>query len=207
MNINIVLSDRLLLWKVISLYIPITEFLESDWKYQRCPFHDDENPSAVLHVNDDDGIERLYCYSPECNRQYTSYDYIKKVIKQDPFYFLRSRFSDEELELILSVVRVNKDKRVNHKLGRVKLSLDFLKEDNFNLVKFLNLVYKGAKIGGFKYYRFLPENLKSQLSREQIKRIDVLFINDYVLYDYRDGFLFLEKEDQKVKINREGVEV
>lgn len=82
--------------KFISYFIPISYFFGGD-TYQNvlCPFHMDSTPSAKL-FRDEDNTSRLFCFA--CRRQFTSYDYIKKVIGKNPVLYLREIFPEEKLD-------------------------------------------------------------------------------------------------------------
>lgn len=79
--------------------IPITDFLTGFvGSSVPCPFHGDTTPSAKI-FHDPDGTVRLHCFAE--HRQFTSYDYVKKILKQRPASFLRKKFNEQELEGIL----------------------------------------------------------------------------------------------------------
>lgn len=93
-------KDRRLLYRFISLHLPITSFFAGDGfdisRNVKCPFHGDDTPSARIFDGDEDGLARLYCYA--CRRQYTSYDYLKQVLKVNPAMYIRQFYSDTELD-------------------------------------------------------------------------------------------------------------
>ena len=82
--------------------IPITDFLTGlVGSSVPCPFHGDSTPSAKI-FHDLDGTVRLHCFAE--HRQFTSYDYVKHILKQRPSTFLRKKFTEQELEGILRKV-------------------------------------------------------------------------------------------------------
>lgn len=82
--------------------IPITDFLTGfEGSSVPCPFHGDTTPSAKI-FHDPDGTVRLHCFAE--HKQYTSYDYVKQILKQRPASFLRKKFNEQELEGILKKV-------------------------------------------------------------------------------------------------------
>jgi hypothetical protein len=57
------LDNRILAAKVVGYLLPISELLGSPVGMVLCPFHTDSQPSAKIYREDEDGIERLFCYS------------------------------------------------------------------------------------------------------------------------------------------------
>lgn len=94
-------KDRRMLYKFVSLEVPISDFFGGDTfelgRNVECPFHGDSTPSARIFSGDADGIVKLYCYA--CRRQYSSYDYIRKVLNEDPAMYMRKKFSLTDLGL------------------------------------------------------------------------------------------------------------
>ena len=94
-------KDRRMLYKFVSLEVPISDFFGGDTfelgRNVECPFHGDSTPSARIFAGDADGVVKLYCYA--CRRQYSSYDYIRKVMNEDPAMIMRRRFSKAELDM------------------------------------------------------------------------------------------------------------
>ncbi len=89
-----------LLRRVFSELHPLTYFAEfsRDRRQYRCPFHDDTNPSAQLHTNDDDGVEKLWCFA--CRKQFYSYDYVRMHRPDlDLVQLLEQEASTQELEV------------------------------------------------------------------------------------------------------------
>lgn len=75
---------------MVNRGIHLTDLLDREVNGRReirCPFHPDTRPSAKLYTDDPDGIQKIWCHV--CMKQYTSWDYIQKVLKQDPVSFLR----------------------------------------------------------------------------------------------------------------------
>lgn len=86
-------ADPLLLWRVVSRAVDITEFIPYQRSNIYCPFHDDTNkPSAMFKVADQDQIEKIHCFV--CNKQYTSYDYIKRILELKPIDYLFDKVPD-----------------------------------------------------------------------------------------------------------------
>lgn len=73
-----------------------------------CPFHGDRTPSARVHF-DPDGVERIWCFT--CHKMYTSFDYVKLVLGQDPRQYLRSNVAQRELALRTRGFRYTPQKR------------------------------------------------------------------------------------------------
>jgi len=79
--------------------IPISEFLKVSRGNVACPFHVDSTPSSRVY-EDKDGIARLFCYS--CGFQYMGFDYIKKILGEDPTAYFLARFPKTVLEAALA---------------------------------------------------------------------------------------------------------
>jgi hypothetical protein len=95
-------ENRLLLSKVIGYLIPISELLNTDAKMVLCPFHVDSRPSAKIYSDDEDGIERLFCYS--CRRSYTSYNLLKDR-SRNPLRVLFDNFPDGAIRAAIDAVK------------------------------------------------------------------------------------------------------
>lgn len=61
-----------------------------------CPFHDDHSPSAKI-FKDEDGVQRLWCFTE--NRQYSTADYVRLILKQNLITFLMSHFDKDLLRM------------------------------------------------------------------------------------------------------------
>jgi hypothetical protein len=95
-------ENRILLSKVVGYLIPISSVLNTDEKMVLCPFHVDSRPSAKIYSEDEDGIERLYCYS--CRRFYTSYDLLKDRNKS-PIHVLFNNCSLASIRAAIDAVK------------------------------------------------------------------------------------------------------
>lgn len=91
-------NNKKILKDIVSKNFPLTSFMDEKYGAMYCPFHDDKKgkkPSAKLYLDDEDNIERLYCFSE--NKQFTSYEYIIQVMHLDPLqYFLGNSSLDED---------------------------------------------------------------------------------------------------------------
>lgn len=70
-----------LLQKVVGYLFPISQFY-GNRKMVVCDWHPDTTPSAKIFTEDEDGIEKHYCFS--CRRMRTSYHYLKQIAGKDP---------------------------------------------------------------------------------------------------------------------------
>lgn len=66
-----------------------------------CPFHDNRNTPSAKFYFDEDGITRLNCFSE--HKQYTSFDYLKLVMRVDPLKYLQQHYTDKELSDIIKI--------------------------------------------------------------------------------------------------------
>lgn len=95
-------SDRLKLKQVFDTLIDLKEFLtEKDIHSANCYciFHGDTGkPSATFHdgSTEEDGIDKLWCYV--CRRNYTAYNYVTKILEENPISYLLKYFSKEFLD-------------------------------------------------------------------------------------------------------------
>jgi len=118
-----------------SRAVPLTEFIEDVKAVSAsvpCPFHSDSTPSAKLFF-DEDGTVRLYCFTE--HRQFTSFDYVTKIMGEDPILFLTRRFSESEMEGILHKVTFSISTRP------IIVDLDEAAEHLPNVEEFLAKVY------------------------------------------------------------------
>jgi hypothetical protein len=88
-------ENRIKASRLVGYLIPITDLLESKAKMQICSFHADSRPSAKIYTEDEDGIERLYCYS--CRRSFTSFHLLKERGK-DPIRVLYDSFPESVID-------------------------------------------------------------------------------------------------------------
>lgn len=90
------ISNEYRMRKFISYLIPISSLVGGETtRNVCCPFHMDNTPSAKL-FRDEDGTSRLFCFA--CQKQFTSYDYIKQVVHKNPVLYLRELFPEEKLD-------------------------------------------------------------------------------------------------------------
>lgn len=109
-------ENRLFLSKVVGYLIPISQFIGQE-RMVPCPFHLDSRPSAKVYSDDQDGIERLFCYG--CRKNFTSYHYIKDVLAKDPYKVLFDSFSETAIRVAYEAVKeevVLKDSSEHHSL-------------------------------------------------------------------------------------------
>ena len=122
-------ADRKLYFLVVSNLFDISDFLgrseNSIGTKYCCPFHHDDTPSAKL-FKDDDGFERLYCFS--CRKQFTSYHYISKVLNEYPLSYLFKNSSPQEIRS--SIIRIKKNTKEEKKVSiNYESYKDILKEE------------------------------------------------------------------------------
>lgn len=103
--------DKELLKNVFNSFFSLSEFITvQEQGSMYCPFHDDERggkPSAKFY-RDDDGIERIYCYSE--GRQYTAYDCVVKLLNKNPLQYLLTNVSLMDLEESIAENQINNNK-------------------------------------------------------------------------------------------------
>ena len=113
-----------------------------------CPFHDNRNTPSAKFYNDEDGIIRLNCFSE--HRQYTSYDYLRLVMKVDPLKYLKSHYSDKELDDIVNLMETSNGFEFyqdEEKLDEIYNKwIDSLED----VPTFLDSIYKGYNLRDYK---------------------------------------------------------
>ena len=98
-----------------------------------CPFHDNHNTeSAYIHRNDDDGVQRIFCYN--CRKQFTSFDYYKEILGQNPLTYILENLNRDEIEAYLR-------DETELQLSMVDEIDNMWIDSNENLVAFINNVY------------------------------------------------------------------
>lgn len=87
--------------RIIEITLPLTQLGKFKVGSMFCPFHlNTDTPAAQFHNNDADGIQRIWCFS--CKRQYTSYDYLTKILKQDAINYIYTYFTPDQIQEILA---------------------------------------------------------------------------------------------------------
>lgn len=95
-------ENRLMAAKLVGYLIPITEVLGSTAHQILCPFHQDSRPSAKIYTEDEDGVERLFCYS--CRKSFTSFHLLKEYGK-DPIKVLFESFPESVISATWSSMK------------------------------------------------------------------------------------------------------
>lgn len=89
---------------LVNSYYSLSEFLDLNTMGAIfCPFHDDRSggkPSAKFYIDDDDGIEKIWCFSER--KMFYAWHYIKLILRQDPLLMLVRDFSEQELMTAIS---------------------------------------------------------------------------------------------------------
>lgn len=119
---------------IVARMIPLSDFIQESSYNIFCPFHHDvHKPSAKTFYNDEDGIQKLYCY--RCHRLYTSYDYLKLVLEENPIAYLRERFTEKDVMVALSTLEERKiDNDLVNKIHNLSLGK--------STVEFIELLYR-----------------------------------------------------------------
>lgn len=123
---------------LVSRLIPISILYGHKNGKVLCPFHDDIKPSAKIH-EDDDKIERLYCFS--CRKQFTSWHYLKLILGiEDLIQYLRSNFDLETLEEYAKIITLARDSVIDIKRRAIP---NFKKTEDIN--EFIQQIYLNEK--------------------------------------------------------------
>lgn len=129
------LENRDLLKEIIINMIPLSNFVGISDGSTYCPFHQDVRHKSAKIYEDEDGISRMYCFG-QCQTQYTSYDYIVKILKQNPFTYLLSKYSSLRILEAINNYK-NHSETENIKVNYVKMKI----QNSENLVQFIDNVY------------------------------------------------------------------
>lgn len=89
---------------LVNSYYALTDFIElHEFGSCFCPFHDDTSggkPSAKFYKDDEDGIEKLWCFSER--KMFTAFEAIKLILHQDPILMLTKEIPEQELILAVN---------------------------------------------------------------------------------------------------------
>jgi hypothetical protein len=133
-------KDKNTLREVISRVIPISELMDAETEHNLyCPFHDDEGggkPSAKIYRHDQDGVEKLWCYSE--GRFYTSYDYITLVEEGNPMSTLMKQDNLPDLKPIVQDIQ---NQQENFRQEQAK-EIRELARKNPSFVSFFDKLYE-----------------------------------------------------------------
>lgn len=90
---------------IIERLIPFEELVDVSFGNVFCPFHNNKITKAAKFYLDDDNVVRLYCFSE--HRTYTSFDYLKLIKNVNPLDYLKSRYSEKELDKLVEILEHN----------------------------------------------------------------------------------------------------
>ena len=125
-----------MLKSIITNLFPISGFIGIREGSTYCPFHMDKSHKSAKIYEDEDGVSRLYCFG-QCQTQYTSYDYIKKIKLDNPINFLIKHIP--QLKILESIDNYQQTNVVdNSKTDYVKMKYQHSGGD---LVKFIDDIY------------------------------------------------------------------
>ena len=135
-ELSILYEDKRIASEVVAGLVPLSKFLNKSEGTVFCPFHADYNHKSAKIYKDEDDVSRLFCFG-QCRRQYTSYHYIQKVLKQNPVYYL---LRNVNISLVLMAIQ-------KHQVGLsvVNEKEEFVKEKfklyNYSPARFIDAVY------------------------------------------------------------------
>ena len=133
---NFLSSNNLLLSKVFPAFFNLSEFLElSEYGVMFCPFHDDRNKPSAKFFKDSDGIERIYCYSER--KQFTSYDYVKLILEENPLFKLLNEYDIDD------IVEVTNELMNNDTLKIMRSRLKDISYQEMSILDFIDLISLG----------------------------------------------------------------
>lgn len=126
---------------IIERLIPFEELMDVSFGTVYCPFHDNTRTKAAKFYLDDDNVVRLFCFAE--NKTYTSYDYLRLIENVNPVDFLKSKYSDKELNKLMTILENNNcfDDFVNSDVLNDVNNKWVDSEENLKI--FLDDIYKG----------------------------------------------------------------
>lgn len=107
-----------------------------------CPFHENhESPAAKVYYNEDKDINTIHCFS--CGRQFTSYDYIERIIQQKPYeYLINNANLNNLLEVVEAVEKGYLDLRDSYNEQRLTYINNTYEEVNNNTIEYISRLYR-----------------------------------------------------------------
>ena len=94
--------------KLVERLIPFESLVDVGYGNCFCLFHENKHTKAAKFFHDDDGVTRLQCWGI-CGRQFTAFDYITMIMKQDPLKLINKEYTKKELNDILKVLKESGD--------------------------------------------------------------------------------------------------
>lgn len=131
-------SNHLLLSKVFTAFYNLSDFLElCEYGAMFCPFHEDKNKPSAKFFKDDDGVERIYCYAER--KQFTSYDYVKLILEENPMIKLLKECD------INDIVEITSELLNNNNLKIMRSKLVGIQYQDMPVNEFVELISFGDK--------------------------------------------------------------
>lgn len=129
-------TNPVMLYDLVVNLIPISSFIGIKEGTIYCPFHQDTNHKSAKIYDDVDGVSRVYCFG-QCQTQYTSYEYIKRILRKRPVDYICSNLSKIDIEKHIKnyAERPNVD---NKKIEYVKSKYE---KSQGNIIDFIDYVY------------------------------------------------------------------
>ena len=121
---------------LVEMYYNLTDFVDLPTMGSTyCLFHDDRNkPSAKFFADDEDGIQKMYCFV--CHRQYTAYDYIKLILHQNPIQRLVNEIPEKEL---LDAIKDYISNAGKFEIRKSKLNKDYKKMSEKDFIQYISI--------------------------------------------------------------------
>ena len=162
-------NNRHLLKRVFSSLIPWSYFAEGQHKIL-CPFHHDNTPSAKIYPNDEDGIEKLFCFS--CNRAFWTYEYVVKCSRLDPYKELLENCSMEEIISMANTQQGMEDEKPDY----LKEYKSVFKEQGGDIASYIRKSYpEEGVVSDFKeFWGKIPKITDMKDSKDRNHRIFAL---------------------------------
>jgi hypothetical protein len=128
------LKDPRILKATVNKFITISELTDAqEYGAIYCEFHGEKrskgsHPSAKFFCNDEDDIEKIYCWV--CRRQWTAYDYIKRVKKSSPLGYLLQKVNHQLIKDFIDGYEVDttREDEKNDKLDNIISSSKSIQE-------------------------------------------------------------------------------
>lgn len=133
---------------LVERLVPFDSLVDVSYGNVFCPFHEDPKRSKSKSAKffwDDDGIIRLYCWGE--HRRFTSYDYIKLKLEEDPRTYLINKYSEEEVNKYLGILHeLGNEKRLIQEENKIQMIEEEWVDSIEDLNSFLDNIYVGFKL-------------------------------------------------------------
>lgn len=110
--------DKRAFYLSFGYLIPLSDFIGSSRGSRFCPFHRDMNHPSSKLFRDEEG-DHLYCFV--CRRQFSSFDYVVRILGKDPYTYLYEKVDKDKIEKVMKrFLKPSENKKGNGVLEEFK---------------------------------------------------------------------------------------